>query len=182
MSKIIEPFYHPLSIIHYPLLLLILFSSPAIAQMESSESPAIERAKEDYRTYLKKLKGLSAQYKEITGEIKDVIREEGIPVWDDTTGEITISHDLDLTAPAGAKDSKTRQTEKEMIVTTELPGLRRETIRVTIVDNKVLRILGQKKMDGEKVERLIELPAIAKDQGPKTKYEDGILTVWIQKA
>ncbi len=137
-------------------------------------------AKVDYRAYLQQLKALSAQYKQITGEMKEVIKEEGIPVFDENTGEITMQKNLDFSPAAGSGDVS--ETDKEMTATVEMPGLKKNSIRASIVEGRTLKVIGERKSDGQAVQRLVQLPAIAKDKGHRAKYEDGVLTVTVPKA
>lgn len=171
---------------------LALFCLISISQMflsatsfaetsKNSNDAAVAQAKTDYKSYLEQLKAISQQYQEVTGEIKKVIKDEGFPVWNEETGEITMEHDLDMPNPDNA-GANIKQNNAELVVSTELPGLKKDSIRVSILDGKALRILGQKKANDEKVERLIQLPSLVQDKGQKAKYEDGVLVVTLKKS
>ncbi len=142
------------------------------------QSAAVEQAKADYRVYLQQLKELSKQYSQVTGEMKKVIKEEGVPVWDEDTGGITISHDLDFTDLGPIEE-----TDKEIRVTINMAGVRKNTIKAYIEDDMILHVEGIKRVGDKdkRVERKIELPSPVSDKKPKAKYEDGLLTVTIRK-
>lgn len=187
---------------------LLLLASPVFsADQSASKDAAVEQAKRDYKVFLEQLKALNSQYKEITNEIKDVIKEEGVPAIDEETGEMEIVKPGDDFgtrpkdwggSPFGDVDIK--ETDREMIVKVDLPGVKKEEIKVRIENNKVLRIFGQRNSDKEetrdsssqhyyRMERLhgrfqrrVNLPSEARDSGIQAKYENGVLTVTIPKA
>src|SRR3989338_875504 len=70
----------------------ILFSSIAYATQDQdrNSNPALDQAKQDYRVFLEQLKALNSQYKQVTNEMKSVIEEEGVPIFDEDTGDLTI--------------------------------------------------------------------------------------------
>ncbi|MBI2095352.1 MAG: Hsp20/alpha crystallin family protein [Candidatus Omnitrophica bacterium] len=151
------------------------------SQEEEASAAALERAKQDYRVYLAQLKSASRQYQEVTGEMKKVIQEEGVPVFDEETGELTVQHALDLPDPAAVEE-----TDKEMLVSLELPGLNKESLQVKIKNRKTLFVTaerrGQKKDEpAEKISRTVELPAPASAQGTRADYRDGILQITLPK-
>ena len=179
----------------------IFFNSGCSAdQASDSKEAALNQARQDYRTFLDQLKSLNSQYKEITTEIQKVVKEEGLPVWDVNTGQsgfVTSSGSLER-APFGDADIK--ETEKEMIIKVDLPGVKKEAINIKIENGKTLRIQGTRDETIEtkedttqthyqrverlhgKFERVIELPAQARETGTEAKYENGVLTVRIPKA
>ena len=152
-------------------------------QQDNSQNndASINQAKQDYRLYLDKLKELSAQYGQVTNQMKKVIKEEGVPTWDDKTGQIQITHDLNF-----SDNGPVRETEKEVKLILEVPGLKKDSIRVSVEDETVLRIQAVRKAveDGgqeEPVEQTFNLPSRVQDKNTHAKYEDGILTVTLQK-
>ena len=185
-------------------LISIIFANPAqAASQDQNNNPALDQAKQDYRVFLEQLKALNSQYKQVTNEMKSVIEEEGVPIFDEDTGDLTIqkpnfSKNVSKSQLFGDVDIK--ETDKEIIVKADLPGLRKEAIKVSIQDNKLLRIEGErakeKEVSGESndshyqkferqqghFERLVELPALVKDSGTEAHYENGVLTVKIPKA
>lgn len=159
------------------LLALCAVASPVWAA-NSQQDMAIEQAKADYRVYLQQLGELSKQYGQITGEMKKVIKEEGIPVFDEDTGQISISHDFDF-----EDNGPIEETDKEYRVAVDMAGARKSTIKAYIEDDKILRVEGIKRIGNKdkKIEKKVELPAAVSDKKPRAKYEDGVLTVTIRK-
>lgn len=159
---------------------LLLLSKLVFADQasNSNKTAAQEQARVNYRAYLEQLKVLNQQYKEVTGELKNIVQEEGLPVWDEKTDGLSLVKGGDLPA-AGNMDIK--ETDNEMVLTLELPGLKKESIRVTLQDSKILKITAEKKLPNEPIERLIQLPNLAQEKGQTASYEDGILTVHIPK-
>lgn len=186
------------------LFLGIFAFNPAADSATNSDSSnaGVEQAKADYRAYLQQLKALSSQYKEITGEMKKVIQEEGVPVWDDSgmggikVADVTIQEADEATFG----DTDIQDTDKQLIVKVDLPGLKKDEIKVSILENRVLRISGRR--EDEKIsvsdtrnnhylraerrrgnfERQIKLPVEVLDTGTEAKYENGVLTVRILKS
>jgi HSP20 family molecular chaperone IbpA len=144
-----------------------------------------QAVKEDYRAFLQQLKQLNSQYKQITGEITKVMKEEGVPSWqtgDETKqlGELFPPEPTVLSPELGVtiKDSAT-----EMAVSMDLPGIKKDTIKITIKDGNKLTVFAQKKDDTavKTIEKTISLPALANPEGAKAAYEDGVLTLKIKK-
>jgi len=172
------------------------------ATSSDSSNPSVEQAKADYRAYLRQLKTLSGQYKQITGEMKKVIQEEGVPVWDDSgMGGIKIA---DVTVQEADEatfgDTDIQETDRHLLVKVDLPGLKKDEIRVSILENRVLRFTGRREDENittrdtgaghyyraerrrGSFERQIKLPMEVLDNGTEAKYENGVLTVKILKA
>ena len=191
----------------YIFLLSLIFSTyPAQSASQDQDrqtNPALDQAKQDYRVFLEQLKALNSQYKQVTNEMKSVLQEEGVPTFDEETGDLTIQKPnfaKSASKPQVFGDIDIKETDKEIIVKADLPGLRKEAIKVNIQDNKLLHIEGEreeeKEIRGENnsshyyrferqqghFERLIELPALVKDTGTEARYENGVLTVRIPKA
>jgi HSP20 family molecular chaperone IbpA len=159
------------------LLALCATVSPVWAA-NNQQDAALEQAKADYRVYLQQLGELSKQYGQVTGEMKKVIKEEGIPVFDEDTGQISISHDIDFES-----NGPIEETDKEYRVTVDLAGARKSSIKAYIEDDKILHVEGIKRVGNKdkKIEKKVELPAAVSDKKPRAKYEDGLLTVTIRK-
>ena len=66
----------------------------------------------------------------------------------------------------------------------ELPGVRKETIKLWIQDDKILHVKAVRKMDTqeENIEKIVPLPALSADKKPRAKYQDGVLSVTLQKS
>ncbi|MDW8066104.1 MAG: Hsp20/alpha crystallin family protein [Aquificaceae bacterium] len=87
------------------------------------------------------------------------------------------------------------ETDKEVVIKAELPGVKKENVEVSIRDNS-LHIRGEKKEEKEektetyhrvervygKFERVIPLPVDVKVEEAKAEFKDGILEVRIPKA
>ena len=87
-----------------------------------------------------------------------------------------------------------KETDKEYLVTAELPGLRREDVKVTLEDS-VLTIEGERRQEKElkderihRIERLygafcrsFTLPDDAKAEGIRAETKDGLLSVHVPK-
>ncbi len=86
------------------------------------------------------------------------------------------------------------ETDKEVVVKVEIPGVKKEDLEVSVKDN-VLYIKGEKKEEREenteaihkveriygKFERSITLPQNVKTQEAKAEYKDGILEIRFPK-
>lgn len=87
------------------------------------------------------------------------------------------------------------QTEKDVVVKAEIPGVSKEDLNVHIDDN-VIRLSGQTKRDDEykdeniyraeryygSFSRAIPLPVAVKPEQAKAEYRDGVLTIRVPKA
>ena len=139
--------------------------------------------KKDYRLFLQQLKELNTQYKEITGEIGQVVKEEGVPAWDmgegALPGETKAQEKIeDLGGGAYLKDA-----EKEMVLTVDLPGYSKETIKLRFKNEKTLEITAQRQLDmaTKSFERSFDLPFPGDQKASGATYRDGVLTVKIPK-
>ena len=161
--------------IRVPIFLFLILSWVPVAFADDTNSAAYAQARQEYREYLKQLKALNEQYKSITGEMKKVIQEEGLPTWD--------AGDLDLGTSWSWAKPQVEDTGKEMVVTAEMPGLDKRSIHVSFQDGRNLKITADKKtkQGTQAVEKVIELPAEGLEHGTKAKYEAGVLTITIPK-
>lgn len=87
------------------------------------------------------------------------------------------------------------ETDQELVVKAELPGVKKENVEVSIRDN-ALHIRGEKKEEKEektetyhrvervygKFERVIPLPVDVKVEAAKAEFKDGLLEIRIPKA
>ena len=141
-----------------------------------------EQLKQDYRLFLQQLKSLNAQYQEITGEMGKVMKEEGTPSWD--MGE-------DLGTDDKAKENTQdlgggvylKETAKDMTLTLDLPGYKKDSIKLSFKDSKTLVITAQRKLDTltRSFERSFDLPSMGDQKNSVATYEDGVLTLKIPK-
>jgi len=87
------------------------------------------------------------------------------------------------------------QTDKDVIVKADLPGMDKDKIEITLLNNKILKIGGtrnvekkeaapgmvrQERMSG-KFERVLELPVECLNEGIKAAYNNGVLEIDIPK-
>lgn len=86
------------------------------------------------------------------------------------------------------------ETDKEIVIEAEVPGMDRKDITVKVEDN-ILKISGEKKLEREKkdrnyrvyersygkFERCLALPDYVDAEKIKAKYENGVLTITIPK-
>jgi HSP20 family molecular chaperone IbpA len=115
--------------------------------------------REDYYAFSKQLKRLNRN-KKVTKERGALHRE--------------ISPELHVSL---------KENENEMTVSVDMPGVRRDSIEIAIQNGKKLIISAKKKIDEEikTIEKSIELPSAAKPKSTKVTYEDGVLTLKIEK-
>ena len=87
------------------------------------------------------------------------------------------------------------ETDKDVIVKADLPGMDKDKIDITLENYKTLKIAGTREMGtkeitpgvvrqeriGGKFERVIELPAEGMSEGIKATYKAGVLEVIIPK-
>jgi HSP20 family molecular chaperone IbpA len=143
-----------------------------------------EQAKEDYRAFLKKLKELNSQYKHVTGEMAQVMKEEGVPSWD--TGNLgnQIDEMFSQEPNANSEGVSIKEDGQELIVTVDLPGIQKKTLKTAFQEGNKLSIKAEKKTEAEtkKIEKLIQLPAYVDPKSAKAKYRDGVLTLRIARA
>lgn len=145
-----------------------------------------EQLKKDYKVFLQQLKSLNAQYKEITGEIGEVMKEEGAPTWD-------MGDEIDKLTEEKKKEQKVTQdlgggaslneTDKEMTLILDLPGYKRDSIKLSFLDGKKLLINAQRKVQTtvRTYERSFDLPVPGDHKGTSAAYEDGVLTIKVPK-
>lgn len=167
--------------------LFLVFFTTLISSVSADQNTSYnkEQVQQDYRAFLQQLKALNAQYKEITGEIGKVMKEEGTPSWDmGDTGKLlntTTPKEDTLFFPEPGVTIK--DIPKELIVTLDLPGIKRDTLKIAVQDGKKLTVSANRKTDTEavKVEKAVDLPSVVDPKGSKAAYEDGVLTVKLIK-
>lgn len=86
------------------------------------------------------------------------------------------------------------ETDSEVVVKVELPGVKKEDVEVLVRDNNLI-IRGEKKEEREektetynriervygKFERVVALPAEVKLEGIKAEFKDGVLEIRLPK-
>ncbi len=184
-----------LSFISFP---FFLTTCAFAATQSNDQNAAYDEARQDYRAYLQQLKVLNQQYKEITGEMSKIIKEEGVPGWDMGGAGLEPTQDQANGKTFAAADIQ--ETDKDIVVKMDLPGVNKDKIKLKIENNKMLHVQGERDEEKQETqttpdtryqrterqhgvfERVIELPALASDSGTEAKYENGVLTVTIPKA
>ncbi len=169
--------------------LILMTATPACAdQNDTQTSAATQQAKVDYRAYMDQLKTLGKQYKSVTGEIQKVLKEEGVPTINENTGEFSMQPYTAPTATAGISSPiegvRISETDKDMTVSMDLPGVQKNSIRVQLEDGKTVHVTASRKPEqgAGRVERRVVLPSPAQEKSSRARYEDGVLTVQIPKA
>ena len=131
------------------------------ANKSDETNPNLAQAKTEYKAYLEQLKAMSAQYKQITGEVTKVLKEEGVPTWDENSGGIKMMPYQDQPAPATAAQSAPMPaigsqnygasdvllTDREVIVRMDLSGFSKDNIKVRIKEGKELIVTAQRSDD-----------------------------------
>jgi len=88
-----------------------------------------------------------------------------------------------------------REDEKHIYISAEIPGISKDNIKVTISDDNVLQIRGEKKHENKeenesyiRMERVFGeftrsfvLPENVKDDKIKAKFENGVLNITLEK-
>ena len=101
----------------------------------------------------------------------------------------------DLLASEWAPSIDVAETDEEIVVTAELPGVKQDEVDITITDD-VLTLKGEKKEEKEVKEknyhrversygsfqRSISLPTGVKSDEAKASYKDGVLHITVPKA
>jgi HSP20 family molecular chaperone IbpA len=83
---------------------------------------------------------------------------------------------------AAGADARVEDEGRDMRVSLDLPGLKKDSIKVAIQGDKFLHVTGKKKADAAGVERVVELPFAAEPKDAAAAYEDGVLTVTLKKS
>ena len=163
--------------------LVFIFQGVTYAQTQQSTYDK-EQLKQDYKAFLQQLKQLNTQYKEITGEIGQVMKEEGTPTWDmGETGKIEPGKDQEPVTKDLEGGAYLKESEKEMLLTVDLPGFKKDSIKLSFKDNKTLLITAQRKLDTltRSYERSFDLPIPGDQKNSVATFSDGVLTVKIPK-
>jgi HSP20 family molecular chaperone IbpA len=177
----------PFKIIFFASLLFVYLLPPlrstlVYATQDTTTNYNKEELKQDYRAFLQQLKSLNAQYKEVTGEISKVVKEEGVPTWDMGDSNTTKNEEKktiqDLEGGVYLRD-----TVKEMQFMIDLPGYKKDTIKLSFQGTGKLTINAMRKLDymTRSYERTLDLPTPGDQKTTTATYEDGVLTVKVPK-
>ncbi len=179
---------------------ILIFCVPQVFadnSVDRDRSATYDQARDDYRIFLQQLKELNRQYKEVSGEMSKIVREEGTPTWD--MGDASIGSTLGAETLTNFGDTDIQETDKEIVVKMDLPGVQKDKIRVSVRENKILKIEGEReerkeekkegqdyryykseRQHGEFVREVV-LPSLVQEKGTDAQYKDGVLTVRILK-
>lgn len=145
------------------------------AAQDAQKEAAYQQAREDYKLYLQQLKELARQYKEVSGEIRKIVQEEGVP-----TLEGIESPAIPAVASSSA-DTRIEQTEREILVHVDLPGVQKDSIKAVVQSSSLVHVTAQRKSGGD-VEKWITLPVLVQESGFRGEYVDGVLSLTLIKA
>ena len=144
-----------------------------------------QELREDYRSMLQQLKQLNSQYKQITGEITKVMKEEGVPSWETgpETKQLQELFPPEPTVLSPEMGVTIKESAEEIAVSMDLPGIKKDTIKILIKDGKKLTVSAEKKDDTavKTIQKTVELPSPVEPEGAKAAYEDGVLALKIRK-
>ncbi|MCG3177154.1 MAG: hypothetical protein MOGMAGMI_02122 [Candidatus Omnitrophica bacterium] len=142
------------------------------AAQDAQKEAAYQQAREDYKLYLQQLKELARQYKEVSGEIRKIVQEEGLPTFEDAEP---------VKEGAAASDTRIEQTDKEILVHVDLPGVQKDTIKAVVQSGTLVHISAVRK-GGKEIEKWVTLPVLVQESGFRGEYVDGVLSLTLIKA
>ncbi len=145
-----------------------------------------EQLKQDYRAFLQQFKALNAQYKDVTGEISKVMKEEGVPAFDLGDKSTSVSSDKNialLSYKEMGEGAYIKENDKEIELMVDLPGYKRDSIKINLQDGNKLLVTAKRQIETftRSYERTFELPAPADDRSTRASFVDGVLTIKIPK-
>lgn len=157
----------------------LIVASPSLCRaadhsaQDAQREAAAQQAREDYRLYLQQMKELARQYKEVSGEIRKIVQEEGLPTFGDV-------EPVKETASA-TSDTRIEQTDKEILVHVDLPGVQKDSIKAVIQSGTLVHIWAVRK-GGKEIEKWVTLPVLVQESGYRGEYVDGVLSLTLIKA
>jgi HSP20 family protein len=129
------------------------------------------------------------QFRDLFRSMNDLIHEKPVKGFLQTIDEF-----FNSPFPGGAFPIQVRESEDKYIITAELPGVKKEQIRLNILPNQLSisientesgttedlnnRIF-QKRISHERLSRTISLPVVINEKMIKASYRDGLLTITV---
>jgi HSP20 family protein len=129
------------------------------------------------------------QFRDLFRSMNDLIHEKPVKGFLQSIDEF-----FNSPFPSGAFPIQVRESEDKYIITAELPGVKKEQIRLNILPNQLNisientesgttedlnnRIF-QKRISHERLSRTISLPVVINEKMVKASYRDGLLTITV---
>ena len=176
---------HPIryTLVRCMLSTLFLISLPFPANAADWDTINTEQAKQEYRLYLQKLKQLNNEYKQVTGQMAQVIKEEGLPTWDSGGLDQTLNEIFPADASVSPEGVRFKETFDELVISIDIPGIKRDSLKISIKEGVNMSLSAQRKGDEKpkNVQLAVKLPSAVQDTGARASYEDGVVTVRFTK-
>jgi HSP20 family protein len=123
------------------------------------------------------------------------IQDEMNRLFDDFFGRVPSRFDTELSRSEWIPSVDISETKDEIVVRAEVPGMKKDDIKITLQDN-VLMLTGERKQEKEEKEtnyyrmeraygsfvRSFNLPTVVQADKIKASYKDGILNIALPKA
>lgn len=157
------------------LLVLVLFAGAAYAQTYAQDDES-----RDFEAVHKKLMRMKKQMDSLMKDMMSTYRDE--------SGNLVQGMGTDIKVDI-------TETERDMIVKADMPGMEKAKINITLERNKFLKISGIREILKEetspgmvrqersfgRVDRALELPVEGMNEGISASYKDGVLEIVIPK-
>ena len=123
------------------------------------------------------------------------IQDEVNRLYNDFFGRVPSRFDTELSRSEWTPSVDISETKDEIVVKTEVPGMNKDDIKITLQDN-VLTLRGERKQEKEEKDtnfhrmercygsftRSFNLPTVVQADKIKASYKDGILNITLPKA
>ena len=123
------------------------------------------------------------------------IQDEMNRLFNDFFGRVPSRFDTELSQSEWSPSVDISETKDEIMVKAEMPGMKKDDIKITLQDN-VLTLRGERKQEKEEKEnnfyrieryygsfaRSFNLPTVVQADRIKASYKDGILSITLPKA
>ena len=162
------------------LVIFFMFSGFFAFAADSTGQSAVntEQAREDYKLFLKKLKELNSQYKQVTGQMAQVIKEEGVPSWDNGDLDKKIK-EIFPDHQSAQEGVRIKESENGLSVAIDMPGIKKDSIKITVLEGTKLTVSANLKAEENTapVVKAVILPKPVDPTGAKANYEDGVINI-----